>query len=434
MASLYQRGSRFYAQFHDADRSPSQKQISLKTSNERTANALLYKWERLYERYQKGLKDGADPWHDDMHTAVQPDRAEAVAVADAVEQFVDVKEANTSAATARTYKGILGRFARFVGTAEKLGSLTASDYRAFIHSGDVADATKKKRFVHLRAFLKWAEREGLLDRQPLDKLTAPTVTKKLPVAATEEEVSKIVMAMRTAYKAGRKKNQMQAGQLIWKTWPIRFSFRTGLRVSEIAALRWKDVDLDEAPHIEEHTPDPTVRLREQKSREEQILPISEKAADLLREIRPAGNDPVEQAKKQTFKNGDPKEGPRQHPDPIDDPEAFFRGLRTSGAEAGEQFVFQSPSFEGTERNQKSFANNLSRTFRQYRKKLGLREGLHFHSLRAGFITELCRAGLNAFQIRRLSRHKDPETVMRYLEMTDSGDREALREAFGEPRR
>ena len=73
MASLFQRGRNWYVQFEDHDRSPTQKQKSTKTSDKGAAREILVEWERLYRTGQ------ADPWTDDMHKALHPDKREPTA-------------------------------------------------------------------------------------------------------------------------------------------------------------------------------------------------------------------------------------------------------------------------------------------------------------------------------------------------------------------
>ena len=63
----------------------------------------------------------------------------------------------------------------------------------------------------------------------------------------------------------------------------------------------------------------------------------------------------------------------------------------------------------------------------YRKAAGVREEVTLHSLRAGFITQLAKAGLNAVAIKRLARHRSIETSLRYIEATGESFRRDWRE-------
>jgi integrase len=168
--------------------------------------------------------------------------------------------------------------------------------------------------------------------------------------------------------------------VLWRVPVFQFTFLTGLRRSEVARLRWRDV---------EHVCSPgraCLVLREQKSRREERLSLSRKAARLLTRI-PRG--------------------------------------------ASGEYVFVSPVMgDATDRRERGWGEATSRAFAKYRKAAGVRSGLTFHSLRAGYITTLARSGLNAVAIKRLARHKEIKTSLRYIEATGEAFRGNLDEAFG----
>jgi integrase len=198
----------------------------------------------------------------------------------------------------------------------------------------------------------------------------PKPEKKLPVACSAEELIQICRAAAKRYRELRKKNQIQTGKVIWRVPAWQFSFLTGLRRSELKRLHWEDVRPD---HIV---------LRKQKRRREERLPISKKAQQLLRRV------------------------------------AFS---------AREGYVFSSPYSEG---RGKAWADRMTRSFTEYRRRAGVREEVTLHSLRAGFITQLAKAGLSAVAIKRLARHKSIETSLRYIEATGESFRDDLDAAFG----
>jgi integrase len=162
--------------------------------------------------------------------------------------------------------------------------------------------------------------------------------------------------------------------LVWKIPLFRFAFYTGMRGSEIARLRWNHIDFEKD----------LIYIREQKNRKEQTIPLNSKAHEVL--------ETVEQ-------------------------------------EDSEDYVFQSPSFEGKDRNPKWFRENVSDAFRKARRAAGLREGLSFHSLRHGFCTMLAEAGKSAVVIKEAARHADISTSMRYVHMANEQLKTAVEEAF-----
>lgn len=126
-------------------------------------------------------------------------------------------------------------------------------------------------------------------------------------------------------------------------------------------------------------------LKKQKNQKEERLPLPEKAASLLQNMEEGG--------------------------------------------AGE-YVFNSPYAKSrTDRNEKTWRQSHSRAFAKYRDEADVREELMLHSLRASYITQLAKAGLNAVAIKRLARHSDIKTSLRYIETTGDTFRDDLDQAF-----
>jgi integrase/recombinase XerD len=127
-----------------------------------------------------------------------------------------------------------------------------------------------------------------------------------------------------------------------------------------------------------------IYIREQKNRKEQTIPFNRKAREVLRNV-------VHRSKK--------------------------------------EYVFQSPSFEGGERNPKWFRENVSSAFRKARERAGLRDELSFHSLRHGFCTMLAEAGKSAVVIKEAARHADISTSMRYVHMANEQLKSEVEDVF-----
>ena len=115
---------------------------------------------------------------------------------------------------------------------------------------------------------------------------------------------------------------------------------SGMRISELARLRWEDLDLDRG----------TVLIKKQKSRKISSIPLSETAIHLLKEVK------------------------RQNSCP---------------------FVFASPRLRSSERSTHAFCNRVSKSFAKYRIKARIIEKKTFHSLRHGFCTALAESGTSA---------------------------------------
>jgi len=149
MATLRKRGCRYYFEIHDAERTPSRKRISLKTSDLDTANELLGALSKAYRRGEW------DPWTDTLASFF--DRpASITALSDGLRVFMDAKkESGLSRHTLYQYRSNLRRFAQSVGVGTAVEKITPEQVRSWIQSGGVARSTQQTRYAILRAFFGW---------------------------------------------------------------------------------------------------------------------------------------------------------------------------------------------------------------------------------------------------------------------------------------
>lgn len=165
------------------------------------------------------------------------------------------------------------------------------------------------------------------------------------------------------------------GEIVWRIPLFKFAFLTGMRASELARMKWADVDLDLR----------LVSILEQKNGHQQTIPLSNRAAQII------GN---------------------------------FE------AREGAEYVFNSPSGNRISRSSKRFIERSSQVFRHYRRAVGLPEGVCFHSLRHGFCTALANAGKPSYIIKSAARHKDITTSLRYVHISHRKLLDELDEVFG----
>ncbi len=108
--------------------------------------------------------------------------------------------------------------------------------------------------------------------------------------------------------------------------------------------------------------------------------------------------------------------------PIKRLEAWLRG---SGIRRG--YVFQTMSRDGSLRGRPLHHSDIPRLVKHYAKAIGLNpDEVAGHSLRAGFVTSAAVHHARMDKIMEITRHKDPETVMRYIR-----DVELFRDHAGE---
>jgi integrase len=368
MASLIIRNDNHYAQFYDAMRSPQRKRIALKTTKKSVARRLLG---RLEDAYALGEYD---PWTQDLD-ALFDRRRDPVTIQETLDKFLSRKrQAGRSENTLNSYRWIVGLFAKRVCPDVPLARVSARDIETFIRDGSVAPSTRRARFRHVRAFLNWAKKKGYIQTAPTEAVEAPEKPQKLPQRLTQDDLKAICTALRADYRAKREAGQCSDGQLIWYAPLFRFAFFTGMRVSELARLRWSDIDVSRD----------LIYIRRQKSGREQTIPLSPKAAEAL------------------------------------------DGLSRGGRDA---FVFTSPSFDKTSRSTRRFCERASMVFRRAREAAGLPDQLTFHSLRHGFCTALAEAGKSAVVIKEAARHADIQTSMRYVHMANETLKSELGDVF-----
>ena len=352
MPSLIKRDGVWYAQYFDADRHPQRRRRSLKTKNKRDALRALARLEA----------EGFDPWREEQKRKPTTLRA-------AVDAFIARKKADgRSENTIRTYQDVLDQLLK------TCTQLTSRSIERFVRAPS-NKSTQHKLYGHVRTFVRWALREGLLSDDPLEGVTPPDKPQKLPKAITEEELEAICDAIRADYEEKRGKKPIREGELIWRIPMFWFSYYTGLRGSELARLRWEHIDFEKR----------LVYILKQKNKKEQTIPLNAKARAILEEV-----------------------GPRE-----------------------EGYVFVSPRDEGDERHIRYFRENASRAFREARNKAGVRKVVSMHSLRHGFCTRLAESGKSAFVIQQAARHADISTSAKYVHMANEHLKRELDEVFGE---
>jgi integrase len=127
------------------------------------------------------------------------------------------KPPNTIAGRART----LG----LIGTA---GTATREEVESWWRSrADLAPATRSADLSHLRAFYKWCQRWEHRDDDPTLRIDAPKVPNGLPRPVNRADLHKLLDELEPDLRRA-----------------VCLGAYAGLRVSEVAALMWSDVDLE----------------------------------------------------------------------------------------------------------------------------------------------------------------------------------------------
>ncbi|MFI5184920.1 MAG: site-specific tyrosine recombinase XerD [Vicinamibacteria bacterium] len=113
---------------------------------------------------------------------------------------------------------VQGEIAEFIGSLRDQGLQARSQARAVFA---------------LRGFYKFAVREGLAARDPMENLRAPKAFRALPRYLTPAQVEALLDAPDVTTPLGLRDRAI-----------LEVMYATGLRVSELIGLRWDDVDME----------------------------------------------------------------------------------------------------------------------------------------------------------------------------------------------
>src|SRR5579872_5254563 len=197
----------------------------------------------------------------------------------------------------------------------------------------------------LGAFFSWLELEGRWHTNPVRRVA--------PVQ--ELEPTRVRRALSNDELCALLESTKQVRSAIY-----RLAATTGLRRSEIAALTWSDVDLEQRTV--------TVRAATAKNRKDTVLPMPEGTVAALKDLRP--RKPLRPT---IFRS-------------VPGPRAFYRDLMRAGIQKTDSF-----------------------------------EGVDFHALRTTFATALARAEVPLVLAQRLLRHSDPKLTANVYTKLDLED-------------
>ncbi|WP_118828957.1 tyrosine-type recombinase/integrase [Salinibacter ruber] len=365
MATIYERNSGTYGAnfYHDGNRA----RFSLRTKDRREA---LRRIEELEEAHESGLFNPFDFDDDPME---YDQRGDSLTLSQAFERFAEHKRKQGRAeSTLESYRYAWSALTDEADGEMKLSDLGAQEIEAFLHETEVADSTRFKRWTLVRAILRHFD-----CGDAVEAVAAPSDTESMPTPIRQNDLFAITETMKEDYRDKRLKRQARPGEMIWQIPMWRFVYFTGLRGSEVAALRWKDVDMDAD----------VIRLRTQKNgTQNATVPLVSKAKEALRHA----------------------------PQPRE-PEAY---------------VFRSPHGDRFERSETPFREYISEAFSKALDNCDAVESKHvFHDLRAGHATHLASNGLGAHEIRAAMRHANVSTSMKYVRVANSDLRESMERAF-----
>ena len=356
MAKLRRVKGNYYARFYDKAKSPARKTVPLGTDDLGAAEAAL---KRLEVHYAEGR---FDPW-------APPERPPA-RLSETVAAFYEAK-AHRAPNTLRLYRTVLDGLLDHAGDV-LVRDAVPSDVLAFLGSRDLNETGRDAYFTRLKVFFRWCRREGHVEEVVTDRVDVPTGPQVFPHWLSREEFDQLLQTMRSASEEA---NDDEVG---WLVPLVIVAAYTGLRLGELAALRWREVDLD-GRRV-------TVRHREAsrtKSRRDRVVPLARTAGEALRGLADG----------------------------------------RSGRDA-DDLVFTGA---GSGPLNKEYA---SKSFLRYRRRAGLGEEIHFHSLRHTCASWLVQGGVALVRVKEILGHASIQTTMRYAHLAPTTMLDEVDRAMG----
>lgn len=160
--------------------------------------------------------------------------------------------------TIASYRGDLEQFSRFL-KGKSLLEVVEENLFAFLGSRKGRASSAARRVSTLKRFYRHCLRERRIGADPTLKLDPPKRTPRFPKSLTEADVEALLAAPDTATPLGLRDRAM-----------LETLYATGLRVSELVALKTFEVNLDAN----------VVRVTGKGSKE-RLVPLGEEAADWI---------------------------------------------------------------------------------------------------------------------------------------------------------
>jgi site-specific recombinase XerD len=236
--------------------------------------------------------------------------------------------------TSESYRFVFIEFERIIGNA-LLQSIGVREIEKFlaVKKQEASDWTARRCYVTLASAFEKAKQWNLILDNPFRKVDKPKVREITPAYFTPEQLQLLLSFIK---------------EQDFKELCIT-AFTTGLRLSELTALKWKDIDFTRRLLFVQNSETFTT-----KTKRNRIIPINETLFRILQERRERINSETE-------------------------------------------LVFH---HNGT-RMTKDY---ISKKFKRFVLQAGLNGRLHFHSLRHSFASLLVQKGVSIYEVQKLLGH------------------------------
>lgn len=197
--------------------------------------------------------------------------------------------------------------------------------------------------------------------------------KDVPAYLTRNEYARLLESIRNTYQASSASSR--SNTTLWLDEVVEFACHTGLRLSELCALRWGDINLD-AQHLVVSN-----RHRTTKNGVERRVPLVGRALEIVKQKKRAGAD-------------------------------------------GDHVVFH------TGGHSRLNGEYVSKLFRRARRDAGLPDSISFHSLRHTCASWMVIAGADLYVVKEVLGHSSIEVTQKYAHLSPSSLAKGMKLAFG----
>ncbi len=261
-------------------------------------------------------------------------------------------EANYSENTIKSYENDLNKFEEYYKNKDLL-KITSKDIDKYIQTlSDLAPSTVSHNISSLKTFYSYFLKLGRISVSPTDGIKSPKLGTHLPTYLTIDEVNKLLDIEVTDAFSSRNKAILE------------LMYATGLRISEVINLEFKNIDYDEC----------IVRVMGKGSKE-RIVPINDYAIKYLK-------DYIDNYRPELVKNE------------INN----YIFLNNHGRMLTRQGIFK--------------------MIKSYASLKGIKKTIGPHTLRHTFATHLLENGADLRVIQELLGHSDISTTQIYTHLTN----------------
>lgn len=277
------------------------------------------------------------------------------------------QEKQTSENTEVSYKRDLRKMAQYlsshrVDSVNTVTSASLNSYVWFLEKEGMKPATISRSIASMKAFFNYLKKLGMLEEDPSEGLKAPKIEKKMPAVLSTEE-----MTLLLEQPSGSTPKELRDKAM------LELLYATGIRVSELIALKVSDVNLQ------------MEYLNCNDSHKERVIPFGNVARDALRKYLQDGRMKL-----------------------IEDENVEWLFTNCSG---------QAMSRQG-----------FWKLIKHYGNKAGIKGEITPHTLRHSFAAHLVGNGADLKSVQEMLGHSDISTTQVYSQMNQNKIRDVYRKA------